>query len=601
MRIRARSLFLVLLVAKILAALSSEELHLDALLAFLWQDILVVALFVGCDAAIASKRVVWGLYAVTASYAALNLAVVQVLATPLTLPMLRATDTAISDSILHYLTLGNLVGPALVLGIGIVAPILWVRRAGTGPDLDARMSRSGLAISVLLVLSLLVGPFWTGRVTTDRHCNSIVALVGSLLPRVGAVELLASQQAGERDWREPVWKVSTESPDGLPSMEHLRARAAGRNVVLIVLESVGARYLAPYGADSDPMPTLTKLSRESLLFENAYAVYPESIKGLVALQYAVHPAIDTSPEQYRRTPTDALATVLARAGYRTGLFHSGRFEYLGMRSVIAGAGYHEMVDAADISGTRESSFGVEETATVRRALSWVDGTRRDDASAPFFLTYMPVAGHHPYDAPGQGPFAADELIGAYRNAIHFADRAIGELIAGLRARGVWRNTLCVVVGDHGQAFGQHPGNFGHTFYLYEENVQVPLLMAIPGELTATLRVPGVTSQVDVAPTILDLLGLRAPSGYEGTSALGNDRRMALLFTDYAAAFVGLRDGRYKFIHQFESGESLLFDLSSDPLEAHDLAACDPQRVAAYRQHLLAWSATQHARVAGWTP
>jgi arylsulfatase A-like enzyme len=266
-----------------------------------------------------------------------------------------------------------------------------------------------------------------------------------------------------------------------------------------------------------------------------------------------------------------------------------------MAEVIANGGYHVAVDAGGIGGKHESSFGVEESATVARMLAWVDETR----GRPFFLTYMPVAGHHPYDAPEPGPFDSRRVIGSYRNAIHAADRSIGTLVAGLRARGLWEHTVFVVVGDHGQAFGQHPDNFGHTFFLYEENVHVPFLIAAPGLVTRALRVCQVTSHVDVAPTILGLVGVNPPRGYEGFDMLRPRRALALMFTDYAEAFVGLRDGRFKFIHHVEAGTSALFDLIADPGELHDIASSHGARVAAYRERALAWAASRRGAVMSW--
>src|SRR5258708_31797093 len=140
------------------------------------------------------------------------------------------------------------------------------------------------------------------------------------------------------------------------------------------------------------MPHLTALARQSLLFENAYTAYPETIRSFFAVQCATWPALDTRPDDYERVAAPGMAQLLADAGYRTGLFHSGRFMYLGMESVIRNRGYQTLEDAGDIGGERESSFGIDEPSTVRRILSWIDAAPRE----PFFVSYLPVAGHHPY-------------------------------------------------------------------------------------------------------------------------------------------------------------------------------------------------------------
>src|SRR5204862_2845536 len=142
-------------------------------------------------------------------------------------------------------------------------------------------------------------------------------------------------------------------------------------------------------------------------------------------------------------------------------------------------------------------------------------------------SYLPIAGHHPYTTPSPGPFPGSKDIDRYRNALHYADAALGQLMKGLRSRGLDKKTLFVITGDHGQAFGQHDGNFGHTLFLYEENVRVPYLIAAPGLTREGERVARVASVVDTAPTVLDLLGIPAPDGYQGRSLLEGKTDLAL--------------------------------------------------------------------------
>ena len=90
---------------------------------------------------------------------------------------------------------------------------------------------------------------------------------------------------------------------------------------------------------------------------------------------------------------------------------------------------------------------------------------------------------------------------------------------GLRAPGLQRNTVWVIYGDHGEAFHQHEGNYGHTFFLYDENIHVPFLIAAPGLMRGQQRIHKVVSLVDTAPTILDLMGIRRPNNYQGRGML----------------------------------------------------------------------------------
>jgi arylsulfatase A-like enzyme len=290
-----------------------------------------------------------------------------------------------------------------------------------------------------------------------------------------------------------------------------------------------------------------------------------------------------------------LPRLLGQKGYRTGLFHSGRFMYLGMNELLARQGFETLEDAGAIGGHVKSSFGVDEPSVVSRMLSWIDAR---SAGQRFLLVYAPVAGHHPYASPAAGPFRASDELGMYRNALHYGDRSLGVLLDGLRARGLAGETLLVVFGDHGEAFGQHDGNFGHSIFIYEENVRIPLVIGrVAGmEGLTGIRVKRLASVIDIAPTILDLLGMPPAKLHEGTSLLEPRDRMALFYTDYTLGLLGLRDGCWKMIHELESHRSRLFDLCGDPAETVDRAATEPARVAAYRDRLERWSAAQRAEI-----
>jgi len=260
-----------------------------------------------------------------------------------------------------------------------------------------------------------------------------------------------------------------------------------------------------------------------------------------------------------------------------------------MDEVIQQRGYQTLEDAGDIGGNHESSFGVDDETTVQRMLSWIDSIRRGEN---FFITYLPVAGHHPYDTPQKGPFPGRDEIGRYRNALHYSDGVLDQFLSGFKARALFDKTLFLIFGDHGEAFGQHEGNFGHTMFIYDENVHVPYLIVAPGLINQPIRLKHVASLVDTAPTILDLLGLPVPREYQGSSLLDSPSQLALFYTDYSLGLLGLRDGRWKFVYELESGRAKLFDLATDPAEKKNLAIQEPERVKAYQERVKNWAAAQ---------
>ncbi len=575
---KATSLLGVFILAKFLI-LADRDISLSPWMpwAYLWQDVAVVLLFAMLEWSTRQLPwIAWSVYAALALYTALNVPIACTLTTPLTWQLLRAARGPLSDSIIYHVTVANLLRLAAVLIAAGILPLLTRRLM---PLIPVRVRA---AVVVAAVVALPLGPMAAARLTTlglDR--NVLAVLVSTALPRISAVD-------DTRDYR--------LGPFGNPPGEDLsryRGTAAGRNVVIIHLESTGARYLRSYGAAEDPMPNLTRLADHAILFENAYTTYPETIKSFFAVQCAQHPALDTPSEAYGRDFGQALGSVLHQHGYCTALFHSGRFMYLGMDAVIRHRGYDALEDAGAIGGDHDSSFGIDEPSTIRRLLQWID-TR--PSHQPFLVSYLPIAGHHPYATPEAGPFPSDNDLNRYRNALHYADSALGQLLEGLRSRGLDRETLFVIIGDHGEAFGQHDGNYGHTLFLYDENVQVPFLIAAPGLTQKPERVSRVSSLVDTAPTVLDLLGLPIPAGYQGRSLLSGPTNLALFCTDYSLGFVALRDGRWKAIHELESGNTLLYDLESDPNELHDLAPLHPERTAAYRDHLKSWAAAQKYRI-----
>jgi hypothetical protein len=566
---KAASLFVVFALAKA-AGLTGHHLTLSwwAPVAYLWQDALVALVYAAVDGALARRRRIgWTLYGVLGCYAVLNIPVVRAVSTPLTAAMWRAARGPLADSIWMYATWANELLCAAAAACVCLAPAA------------CRRVPSRLIIALLIGCAIL-GPFAAARTdTSGLERNAWTALAASLAPRIAARGSEVNVRALGFD-RRAAADLSTLLPAGA---------ASGSNIVLVSLESTAAAYLGIYGAQPDVMPNLSALARTAIVFDNAYAVYPESIKGLYSILCSAYPSFDTSAEILAAVPCQSLPAALAGAGYSTALFHSGRFMYLGLQPLVRSRGYQTLEDAADIGGVRTSSFGVDEPSTVARILAWIDTLPADRR---FFVTYLPIAGHHPYETTERGPFPERDDFGRYRNALHAGDAALGLLMRGLEARGRQQHTLWVVLGDHGEAFGQHEGNYGHTFHLYEENVRVPFLVAAPGLLPRQTRSRRVVSLIDTAPTVLDLAGVRQPPGYQGTSALGADPRLALFFADYSLGLLGLRDGPMKFIYELDSGRARMFDLDADPGERLNVAGANVERSRYYEMLLRDWAAAQ---------
>lgn len=530
-------------------------------LAFFWQDIATAAIVGVTLAGLRPRAVAPALCGAVIAYVAVGVPIAAVLGSPLTWTMLRAARGALSDSIRHHLTLQNLGLILAVCGAGL----LGMRIAG------ALTNRLRVTAGTLLLGAMAMGIWASPRVDTiglDR--NALTAL----LPRARIVGAASADAAARRSpFPEP-----HDQATGIDLASYLGA-ARGMNVLLIVLESTGAQYLKAYGAPDDPMPTVTGLATHALVYDRAYAAYPESVKGLYATLCGRMPIPGRTAEEHAALPCASIARSFGQAGYRTGLFHSGRFAYLGMAELLRDKGFARLEDAGAIGGHARSSFGVDESAAVDRILAWIDD---GGAATPFFAAYLPVAGHHPYATSRPGPFAADTDMNRYRNALHEADEAVGQLLQGLRDRGIDRRTMVMIVGDHGEAFGQHQGNMGHSLFIYEENVHVPWMVAVPGRTGRSARVSSVASLVDVPSTLRDLAGLGDEAVDEGRGLGRRDDPIALFFTDYSLTRAGLRDGCWTYLYEADADRSQLFDVCGDPGQTHDRHTDEPLRVAAYR-------------------
>jgi len=578
------SLLIVFAVAKAIA-LVGHDLPRSwwSPLAVFWHDAAIALAFAAAATIREKSPAVRSLYAVLALYVAVNVPVTRVLSTPMTWPMWRAARGPLSDSIMVYATWDNVLLTMTVVLLAIGLPFAFAAARLT-TFAKATVVKKPRAPFWALIGIVALGPIAARHVDTrGLERNAWTALAATAMPRAPA------RAPGARSTR---WTTSGFEQPIVTPLPPLRGAAAGRHIIMVSLESMAAQYLGLYGASPDVMPNLSSLAEHAIVFDHAYAVYPESIKGLFSILCSSYPGLGTSAEEYDDVPCASIAAGLARRGYRTALFHSGRFGYLGMESIVRGRGYDVLEDAGDIGGRRHSSFGVDEPSTVARILAWIDSVPRGDR---FFVTYLPIAGHHPYDTP-QGDSPADALpdrtdFDRYRRALRYSDAALGTLMRGIRARGLDETTLWIVFGDHGEAFGQHDGDYGHTFQIFDENVRVPLLIAAPELIGRQVRASQVVSLIDIAPTIADLVGQEGRGRQEaqdGRSLLDATPRLAFFFADYSRRLVGLRDGRFKAIADLDSARTVLYDLDDDPGEQRDISPADRDRVAWYENNLRAW-------------
>ncbi len=376
-------------------------------------------------------------------------------------------------------------------------------------------------------------------------------------------------------------------------------RPRPRNLITIVLESVGAKHLALYGARYQALPYLSQLaSRGGILFENAYAHAPSSPKGLVALTASVYPRVDwklitrDSPEFH----TPLLPQVLAAAGYRTAYLHSGYWSWKRRDEFLRRRGVERLVDAELRPQAQVFSWGIADRELFGAALDWID----EAPDRPFHALLWTIETHHPYVVTTpRAPWNVDDPeLDRYLSALRNVDATIEWLVAELEMRGLANDTLIAVTGDHGEAFGEHQQR-AHSFAVYEENVHVPWLLVCPGWSGPALRVGGVCQQIDIAPTCLGCLGVAAPEAWQGRDVLrAGAAPRAYFYSVGNEAVLGLREGSWKYHYHVHSGLEELFDLERDPGELNNRVADDPALAGQLRRRVAGLVRYQREFLAG---
>ncbi len=295
--------------------------------------------------------------------------------------------------------------------------------------------------------------------------------------------------------------------------------AALPNVVLVSLDTLRAKSVSTYGSPRPTMPQLDELvARAGTVFDRAYTTAPHTLPAHLSAFTSLYVASLGPVGPMARLPDDVatLPERLRDAGYDTGAFTEDGFVVPSVGFRRGFATYRE-----NTSPNVHEPLG-QAAKTFRDAIDWL-GPRRDHPTFLFAHTYevhFPYTPAPPYDtafasaAELHDPIAVD-LLRYEQEARHLDDelRAFLDAIDGL---GLGGDTLLVVMADHGEEFMEHSQR-RHGLQLYEESIHVPLMIRFPGVVPAGLRVGTPVSLIDIAPTILDLVGARPLIGVDGES------------------------------------------------------------------------------------
>lgn len=310
-------------------------------------------------------------------------------------------------------------------------------------------------------------------------------------------------------------------PDGVTRRFAARPGGLGRlNVVVLAEESFGAEFVGAYGDRRGLTPEFDALAGEGLLFMHTYASGTRTVRGLEAMSASLPPIPGDSV--VKRSGNAAVVTwgeVMQGLGYRTSFLYGGYGYFDNMNAYFAANGF-DISDRADIDGPAFGNiWGVADEDLFRHALGHFDERAR--AGQPFFSIVMSTSNHKPYTFPPGIP-GVPERGGGREAGIRYADFALGQFFREARKRDWFDDTLFVVMADHGaRVYG--------AAEIPLSSYEIPFLVLAPGRL-APRRVDALTAQIDLAPTVLGLLGLPYQAPFFGRDVLHHpDARRVLLF------------------------------------------------------------------------
>lgn len=397
----------------------------------------------------------------------------------------------------------------------------------------------------------------------------------------------------------------------LPALSCGEAGVAERklNVLLISLDTTRADRLGAYGYGGGATPNIDALADAGVVFEQCASVAPMTVPAHASLMTGTYPfshGVRDNGRYVLSPKSRTLAEALSASGWATGA-QVGVFVLNRGTGLEQGfATYRDTSDAmSDTVSVAESSPPVPISRREINELAAdvvADGASawlRDHAEKPFFLFTHFFDPHAPYEPPE--PFRSQQAIpgrtpelNRYLGEIAWVDSQVGRLLDELRELGLEDETLVVLTADHGEAFGEHR-EIGHSYFIYDTTIHVPLIVRLPGRFEAGRRVASQVRLIDVAPTILDLVGALPLPEAQGVSLApylrGETRDLGLVaysetlapFLDYRySSLAALRTEEWKYI---DAPRQELYQLASDPGELSNAIDDHPEVALRMRQRL----------------
>jgi arylsulfatase A-like enzyme/Flp pilus assembly protein TadD len=350
-----------------------------------------------------------------------------------------------------------------------------------------------------------------------------------------------------------------------------------RHVVLITIDTIRSDYVGYSGAGKVKTPHLDRLAEEGVAFTETRSPVPLTMPAHASILTGAYPpahGVRVNGRDRLSENDETLAEILKGKGYATAAF-VGAFVLDRRFGLAQGFDVYDDQMGSDVR-LLENIEAERDGGAVASAFSgWLS---RQTAEQPFFAWIHFYDPHAPYEPPE--PYRSQYPNDPYAGEVAYTDEVVGRVMADLQSRGLLERALVAVVGDHGEGLGDH-GEQTHSVLIYNSTLHVPFLLYAPGLIDGGRKVDAVTRTVDVAPTLLDYLGLPTPMAQgktlrplvEGRSDATESGESAYSESLYASIHLGwselrgLERGGFRYI---EAPRPELYDLRADPGEREDL-------------------------------
>lgn len=356
------------------------------------------------------------------------------------------------------------------------------------------------------------------------------------------------------------------------------SKRINHNVVIVVLEGVQYKHTSLYDRKSNLTPHLESLAAKGVTFTNARSSLTHTTKALFSLLTGrfASPSQDLAEAVPVEKPYAGIATILkGQLNSRTAFFQSAEGNFESRPGLVYNLGFDNIWTRDDL-GDPNAFLGYlacDEFSMVEPIIEWI---KSDDK--PFLLTILCSVTHDPYVIPDWFGKPAKDPLQRYRQTISYTDKFIAELDTKLAGLGLADKTILCVIGDHGEAFGEH-GPQGHERIAFDEVLHIPWVMHSRSLIKPGTKVTKPVSSADLTPTLLALLGFDTENAnFDGANALGllpDDRKV--YFSGWMRQGpAGFVKGNHKFIYNPMDKMLSVYDLSTDPLETNRMELTEQQ-------------------------